>query len=109
MALNDVGDHTDDDAGLNRGVIGLGHETITRAGVGQDRPGRLKVSFRCEGKAGQPPSSGEGSMTMGGPTAFDGQYQMHTQVEGKPEQMDMTQKGRWLSADCGQIKPLRQE
>ncbi len=77
---------------------------VTRAG-----PGRLKVSFRCEGKAGQPPSSGEGSMTMGGPTAFDGQYQMHTQVEGKPEQMDMTQKGRWLSADCGQVKPLRQE
>ena len=77
---------------------------ITRAG-----PGQLKMSFQCEGKAGQPPSSGEGTMTLESPTAFSGQHQMHTQVQGKPEQVDMAQKGRWLSADCGQVKPLRQE
>ncbi|WP_029695982.1 DUF3617 domain-containing protein [Comamonas badia] len=77
---------------------------VTRAG-----PGQLTMSFQCEGKAGQPPSSGEGTMTIESPTAFSGRHRMHTQVQGKPEQMDMTQKGRWLSADCGQVKPLRQE
>lgn len=73
----------------------------------QTGPNTMKVSFQCPGGNGEPPSSGEGTVTMKGSTAFDGQYRMNVTSHGQTEQMDMTQQGRWLGADCGQIKPMR--
>lgn len=67
----------------------------------------IKVSFQCPGRGDEPPSSGEGTVTMNGSTAFHGQYRMNMTSRGHTEQMDMTQQGRWLGADCGQIKPVR--
>ena len=32
---------------------------------------------------------------------------MNTTVEGKPERMTMDQTGKWLSADCGALKPVK--
>ena len=66
----------------------------------------MKVAFSCKGGQGQPPSSGEGTITMQGPTAYTGQFRFKTQNQGKPEQIDMAQSGKWLSANCGAIKPM---
>jgi uncharacterized protein YneF (UPF0154 family) len=66
----------------------------------------MKVAFSCKGGQGQPPSSGEGTITMQGPTAYTGQFRFKTQNQGKPEQIDMAQTGKWLSDNCGAIKPM---
>ena len=66
----------------------------------------MKVAFSCKGGQGQPPSSGEGTVSMQGPTAYTGQFKIKTENEGKPEQIDMAQSGKWLSDNCGAIKPV---
>lgn len=66
----------------------------------------VKVAFTCQGGPGQPPSSGEGTVSFQGPTAYTGQFRLQTQTQGKPEQIDMAQSGHWLSDHCGALKPL---
>lgn len=75
--------------------------------VQRTSPTTFSMAFSCPAAQGQPASSGSGTMTMGSPTAYTGRYKLQTQTDGKPEQVDMEQAGRWLSADCGAIKPVR--
>ncbi|MDO9403073.1 MAG: DUF3617 domain-containing protein [Polaromonas sp.] len=63
----------------------------------------MKMKFSC---TGNPPSSGESEVTVLSPTAYTGKSVITTSVSGKPERMTMDQKGKWLSADCGNIKPI---
>ena len=63
----------------------------------------LQVAFQCKG---QPPTSGEGTVHFQGPTAYNGNFKIKTVQNGKPEQIDMAQSGKWLSDDCGAIKPV---
>lgn len=70
-------------------------------------PSTVAMTFSCKGTQGQPPSSGVGTMTFQGPTAYTGQFKVKTTTDGKPEQIDMVQNGKWLAADCGAIKPVR--
>ncbi|HEY1102995.1 MAG TPA: DUF3617 domain-containing protein [Burkholderiaceae bacterium] len=67
----------------------------------------VKVSFSCQGGRGEPPSSGEGTLQFSSPKAYDGTFVVKTVVDGKPDQVEMTQSGKWLAADCGAIKPER--
>ena len=62
----------------------------------------MKMSFVCA----QPPSSGEGQVTFISPEAYTSKMAMKSTVQGKPETMTMDGSGKWLSADCGNIKPL---
>jgi hypothetical protein len=62
----------------------------------------MRYRFSC---TGTPPTSGEGEYTLASPTSYSGRTTVLTQVQGKPEKMEMTQTGRWLGADCGAIKP----
>ncbi|OOG45128.1 DUF3617 domain-containing protein [Polaromonas sp. A23] len=62
----------------------------------------MKMSFVCT----QPPSSGEGQVTFVSPEAYTMKMAMKTSVQGKPETMTMDGGGKWLSADCGNIKPM---
>ena len=64
----------------------------------------IKVKFTC---TGQPPASGESEVTFSGPTSYTGKSIVNTTVEGRPERMTMDQTGKWLSADCGNVKPRR--
>lgn len=64
----------------------------------------IKVKFSC---AGNPPSSGEGEINFLSPTAYNGRMTVHTQIEGQPERMNMSQTGTWLSDDCGTLKPVK--
>lgn len=63
----------------------------------------VKMKFDCKGSN---PSSGEGEFTLTSPTAYSGKAVINTTTMGKPDRMDMDQKGKWLSADCGSIKPI---
>lgn len=62
----------------------------------------MKMSFACT----QPPSSGEGTVTFVSPEAYTMKMTMKSMMQGKPETMTMDGGGKWLSADCGNIKPL---
>jgi hypothetical protein len=62
----------------------------------------IRTSFTCS----KPPSSGEGTVTFVGPEAYTMKMTMQTVVQGKPEKMNMEGAGRWLSADCGAVKPM---
>ena len=70
----------------------------------------LKVSFSCKGGQGAPATSGEGTVHFQSPTAYTGQFKIKTTgANGKPEQIDMAQTGKWLSGDCGAVKPIPME
>lgn len=62
----------------------------------------MKMAFTCT----QPPSSGEGTVTFVSPEAYTMKMVMKSTVQGKPETMTMDGGGKWLSADCGAVKPL---
>lgn len=62
-----------------------------------------QVSFQCKGP---PPSSGEGQVTLQTPGAYSGNFTIRTADKGRPEQYRMSQTGKWLSADCGNIRPM---
>ncbi len=63
----------------------------------------IKVKFSC---TGDHPATGEGEMTILSPTSYKGKSSVNTVMNGKPERMNMEQSGKWLSADCGNIKPI---
>lgn len=65
---------------------------------------RLRVRFSC---AGNPPTSGEGEVVFHNPTHYAGKAVLETAIEGRPERMTVEQVGKWISADCGAIKPLK--
>ena len=62
----------------------------------------MKMKFVCT----KPPSSGEGTYTFMGDTAYTMKMTMSSQHQGKPQNMSMDGQGKWLSADCGAIKPM---
>lgn len=65
----------------------------------------MKMTFQCKGDDDTPPTSGEGTVQLQGPAAYTGQFKIKTTTNGKPEQIDMAQSGKWLSDNCGAIKP----
>ena len=50
--------------------------------------------------------SGEGQITYLSDKAYSGKSSMTTQVKGQPHQMGMDMSGKWLGADCGDVKPV---
>lgn len=72
----------------------------------QSRSGNTtKMAFTCS----KPPSSGEGTFTYLGPEAYTSKMTVKTVVDGKPETMTMEGSGKWLAADCGNLKPMGQK
>jgi hypothetical protein len=72
-------------------------KTVNRSG------NTVKMSFTCT----NPPSTGEGQFTFSSPEAYTMKMVVNTQVQGRPETMNMEGTGKWLGADCGDIKPMR--
>lgn len=58
--------------------------------------------YNCKGN---PPSSGEGEYTFVSDKIFKGNMTMHTTVEGRTDVIQMNQTGKWLSDNCGNVKP----
>jgi len=68
----------------------------------QSRTGNtMKMAFTCT----NPPSSGEGEYTFASPEAYRMKMAVSTMVQGKPQKMNMEGSGKWLGADCGNVKP----
>lgn len=61
----------------------------------------MKLSFVCT----QPPTSGEGQMTFTSPEAYASKMTVKSARKGNSETMTMDMQGKWLSAECGAIKP----
>ena len=65
----------------------------------------FKFAMEC---AGPPKSSGEGEFTMVSAKETTGKMKFVTATRGGPaETMEMQQRARWISADCGALKPQR--
>ena len=62
----------------------------------------LRVKFTCTGKR---QATGEGEYTLESPKAHRGRTTVEAVEGGKTVRMDMNHTGRWLSADCGAVKP----
>lgn len=63
----------------------------------------LKFAIECPAEK----MRGEGEVRFKGPKAYDGRFTMQGQHEGKPLRVESTLEARWISADCGAIKPDR--
>lgn len=63
----------------------------------------LKMNFVCK----NPPSSGEGTYTFSGDTAYTMKMLMKSTQKGKPVSTTLDGQGKWLSANCGAVKPLK--
>jgi hypothetical protein len=69
----------------------------------QQRTGNsLKLAFACS----NPPSSGESEVTLASPEAFTSRTRATTSAGGKQETVTVEGSGKWLSADCGSVKPV---
>ena len=64
--------------------------------------GTMKFSFSCS----NPPSSGEGTFKLVGNNAYTTSMKMTSSHNGKPQTMTVESSSRWLSADCGDVKPI---
>jgi Protein of unknown function (DUF3617) len=61
-----------------------------------------KYSFTCT----EPASSGEGTFTFQSATAYTGNLKINSVQNGKPQSMVVDNTGKFLSADCGTVKPM---
>ncbi len=69
----------------------------------QTRSGNtMKMAFTCT----TPPSSGEGQVTFNGSESYNMKMVVHTQVQGKPETLNMDASGKFMGAECGDVRPM---
>ena len=61
----------------------------------------MKFTVQCT----NPPSTAEGQVTYQGSEAYTMKMVVNSKVDGRPQTMNMESSGKWLSADCGAIKP----
>ena len=71
----------------------------------QERSGnKLKVAYACT----KPPSTTEGEYTFQSPEAFTVKMIVNTTAgDGRRDTMTVDGSGKWLSADCGNLKPVQ--
>ena len=62
----------------------------------------MKFAFRCT----KPVSNGEGEVTFISPQAYTSKMTMSNTTAGKTERMTMDSQGKWLSTECGAIRPI---
>ena len=62
----------------------------------------LKLKFACS----KPPSTGEGTYTFSGDTAYTARTVLTQTEGGKPRTTTIEGGGKWLAADCGGVKPI---
>ena len=72
------------------------HEQMQKSG------NTMKFKFTCT----KPPSSGEGEVTQNSPESYNMKMKVNREMKGKPEQMTMEAQGKWVSSDCGSVKPI---
>lgn len=70
----------------------------------QQRSGNtVKIAYTCT----KPPSSGEGTLIIHSPEAYTMKMTINSKAGGKPNTVHMDVTGKWLKADCGNVKPIQ--
>jgi len=64
---------------------------------------QMKVKFSCRTN---PPAAGEAVVDFQNPKAYTSKGVVDTTVAGRAERVNVDQTGRWLGADCGNVKAL---
>ena len=62
----------------------------------------MKMKFDCT----NPPSSGEGQFTFAGDTAYTMKMVVNSAAQGVPKNTTLDTSGKWLTSDCGAVKPM---
>ena len=62
----------------------------------------VHIKFACTGER---KTTGEGEFTISSDKAHRGHMVMDTVMKGQPERLELDTVGRWLSTDCGAVKP----
>lgn len=63
-----------------------------------------KFKFTCA----NPPSSGEGEVTLHNPESYSMKMNVTSQsAKGRPGNMTMDAQGKFISSDCGNVKPIK--
>lgn len=70
--------------------------------VTQVSPTVLKLSYVCKGDN---PTRGDGEIVFQNDKSYTGKVSFTSVVENKPQTYRANQSGKWLSSDCGNIKP----
>ena len=63
---------------------------------------RGHIAFTCT----KPKVSGEGDVTADSDTSYRAHMKIKSEEEGRNQVVDMDVTGKWLSADCGNIRPI---
>lgn len=71
-------------------------QSMTRSG------NTVRFKFSCQTN---PPASGEGQITLNGPTGYTGRAMIDTELQGSPQRINADLRGTWLAADCGTVAP----
>jgi hypothetical protein len=81
------------------------NEVPTREGCTSTRQQRggntIKVAFTCA----SPPSSGEGEVSFT-PESYTSHMVVKSKAQGREDTMVVDATGKWLQADCGDVKPI---
>ena len=64
----------------------------------------VRFKFACTGKEA---TSGEGEYTFISDKQHKGRTVVNSTAKGKPERMEMEHSGKWIAADCGDLKPRK--
>lgn len=62
----------------------------------------LHIKYACKG---QHTTQGEGKIIFQNDKAYTGDTKLTTEINGKMETIEGSHSGRWISNDCGDIKP----
>lgn len=70
----------------------------------QQRSGNtVRIAYTCT----KPPASGEGTLIIHSPEAYTMKMAITSKAGGKAETVHMDASGKWLKADCGDVKPIQ--
>ncbi|RYY74850.1 MAG: DUF3617 domain-containing protein [Gammaproteobacteria bacterium] len=86
---------------IDRGELPKGDDNCEEQ-ITQTAPNTLKVVYIC---GGENPSRGEGTIVFQNNKSYTGDVAYTTTIEGKQETFRALQTGKWLSTNCGDIKP----
>jgi hypothetical protein len=86
---------------INRGDMPQADENCEQ-NITQVSATSFKATYVCKGEH---PSHGEGEMTFQSDKAYTGKMKFTSEMNKKQETMEGESSGKWLSSDCGTIKP----
>jgi hypothetical protein len=64
----------------------------------------VRVKFACSGKEA---TSGESEYTLISDKQHKGRTVVNSIANGKPQRVEMEHSGKWIAADCGDLKPRK--